>query len=172
MEQPSTDIKNYRQMTEDLINENKLSFTVGGVIVLAVVISLFARYGGDIAARVNQGVSSTIASIRQSFQSTEKNISNLSSSLTDPEINYISPAPSGSEETQLGIVSEDGQISAISSSQVTYKQNKYVLQRGESLATVAEKVYGDRNAWVRIAEANNITNPDYVEVGMELIIPR
>lgn len=174
MEQPTTPPQDYRQMTANLMNENKLNFLVGSVIVLAVVISLFARYGGDMSSRIAQGVSSTLESIRLSFESTEGKISNLSSSLTDPKINYISPAPTKSDDdtSQLGIVSEDGQISAISSGQVTYKQNKYVLQPGESLATVAEKVYGDRNAWVRIAQANNIKDPDHVEVGMELIIPR
>jgi len=56
--------------------------------------------------------------------------------------------------------------------QVTYKQNKYVIKRGESLADVAEQVYGDKNAWVRIANANGIKDPDHIEVGMVLIIPR
>lgn len=176
MEQATLETKDYKKMTADLINENKLSFTVGGVIVLAVVVSFLARYGGDVATMITAQVTKTNESIQQVFQRTEGQISNLSSSLDDPSINYISPTPSETEQntetSELGIVTENGQISAISSGQVTYKQNKYVIQRGESLATVAEKVYGDRNAWVRIAKANNITDPDHIEVGMELVIPR
>lgn len=76
-------------------------------------------------------------------------------------IDYISPKPE-----------EIGQTSSIASSQVTYTQNKYIILEGESLADVAAKVYGDPNAWIRIAQANNITDPDLIEVGMELVIPR
>ncbi|PIP85731.1 hypothetical protein COW83_02705, partial [Candidatus Collierbacteria bacterium CG22_combo_CG10-13_8_21_14_all_43_12] len=66
----------------------------------------------------------------------------------------------------------NGQISAISSGRVTYTKNKYIVQRGDSLASIAQKVYGDKNAWVRIAQANNLASPDLIEVGMELVIPR
>jgi len=86
-------------------------------------------------------------------------------------INYISPQTTKETITPTVYV-ESGQTSSIASSQVTYTQNKYIIQGGESLADIALKVYGDPNAWVRIAQANNITNPDQIEIGMELVIPR
>jgi len=86
-------------------------------------------------------------------------------------LDYISPIPS-TVPTGTPKVEEQGQTSSIASTQVTYTQNKYIILEGESLADVAAKVYGDPNAWVRIAEANNIGNPDQIEVGMELVIPR
>ncbi|MCS7093434.1 MAG: LysM peptidoglycan-binding domain-containing protein [Patescibacteria group bacterium] len=51
------------------------------------------------------------------------------------------------------------------------KKIKYVVQPGESLSSIALKFYGDLFAWPKIAEANNITFPDNLEVGTELIIP-
>ena len=65
-----------------------------------------------------------------------------------------------------------GDISAISSSQVTYVENKYVVQPGDSLSLIAQKVYGDLYAWTRIMNANNLATPDSIEAGMVLIIPR
>ncbi|MBI5122910.1 LysM peptidoglycan-binding domain-containing protein [Candidatus Roizmanbacteria bacterium] len=65
-----------------------------------------------------------------------------------------------------------GDISAISSSQVTYVENKYVVQPGDSLSLIAQKVYGDLYAWTRIMNANKLFVPDQIEAGMVLIIPR
>lgn len=65
-----------------------------------------------------------------------------------------------------------GEISASSTSQVTYTEGKYVVQPGDSLSSIALKVYGDLFAWPRILQANNLLNPDQVEVGMILNIPR
>lgn len=65
-----------------------------------------------------------------------------------------------------------GEISAISSSQVTYVENKYVVQPGDSLSIIAQKVYGDIFSWPKIMEANGLLTPDTIEAGMVLIIPR
>ena len=65
-----------------------------------------------------------------------------------------------------------GEISASSTSQVTYTEGKYVVQPGDSLSLIAFKVYGDLYAWQRILQANNLLYPDRIEVGMVLTIPR
>ena len=65
-----------------------------------------------------------------------------------------------------------GEISASSTSRVTYTEGKYVVQPGDSLSIIAQKVYGDLFAWPRILQANNLLNADQIEVGMVLTIPR
>ena len=65
-----------------------------------------------------------------------------------------------------------GEISTISTSQVTYVEDKYIVQPGDSLSIIAQKVYGDIYAWMRIMNANNLVTPDSIEAGMILIIPR
>jgi len=65
-----------------------------------------------------------------------------------------------------------GEISAITSDKVTYVENKYVVQPGDSLSIISQKVYGDLFAWPRIMNANNLLSPDSIEAGMVLIIPR
>jgi len=47
-----------------------------------------------------------------------------------------------------------------------------VVQPGDSLSIIAQKVYGDRYAWTRIMNANNLATPDSIEAGMVLVIPR
>ncbi len=65
-----------------------------------------------------------------------------------------------------------GEVSSASTSQVTYTEGKYVVQPGDSLSIISQKVYGDIFSWPAILQANNLLNADQIEVGMILTIPR
>lgn len=62
-------------------------------------------------------------------------------------------------------------IGETSSVQSSYNKTKYIVQPGDSLSIIALKFYGNLYAWPKIMEANNLSSPDNIEVGMELIIP-
>lgn len=47
----------------------------------------------------------------------------------------------------------------------------YTVKDGDHLWSIAEERYGSGYNWVDIAEANNIENPDGIEIGMELTLP-
>lgn len=51
---------------------------------------------------------------------------------------------------------------------------EYVVKSGDSLSKIALRTYGDMFAWEKIWEANKgeISNPDLLEIGMNLVIPR
>ncbi|OGK14689.1 hypothetical protein A3C98_03625 [Candidatus Roizmanbacteria bacterium RIFCSPHIGHO2_02_FULL_37_15] len=67
-----------------------------------------------------------------------------------------------------------GEVSgtAAKTKKVTIRQDKYVIKVGDTLADIALQAYGDSYAWKKIATANNINDPDNLEVGKTLIIPR
>lgn len=48
----------------------------------------------------------------------------------------------------------------------------YTVSEGESLWKIAVKVYADGYKWPEIANANSLSNPDHIEAGQELILPR
>lgn len=48
----------------------------------------------------------------------------------------------------------------------------YTVVAGDWLSTIAGRAYGDIYSYDKIAKANNIQNPDLIEVGMVLTIPR
>lgn len=56
--------------------------------------------------------------------------------------------------------------------QADSQTTEYTVQPGDTLALISQKVYGTQENWQRIAEANNIMNPDQIAVGMKLMIPR
>lgn len=51
------------------------------------------------------------------------------------------------------------------------KGQTYTVQEGDNLWMIAEKVYSSGYNFVDIASANNIGNPDYIEIGQKIMIP-
>ena len=52
------------------------------------------------------------------------------------------------------------------------KDDHYKVQKGDNLWKVAVRAYQDGYKWVEIAKANKLKNPNVIEVGQELAIPR
>jgi len=150
--------KDYRRLIVKIISENKLYFSTGLVIFCLFIYVIVKEYAHNV---ININFNVPMAT----------NTKPLTSQLKNKAIDYISPAVI-SPTNELIKADDKGQISAISSEKVTYTRNKYIVKKGDSLASIALAVYGDRDAWVTIAKANNLKSPDYIEVGMELVIPR
>jgi len=47
----------------------------------------------------------------------------------------------------------------------------YVVKSGDNLSNISKSFYGNANELKKIAQANNITNPDKIQVGQQLKIP-
>jgi len=47
----------------------------------------------------------------------------------------------------------------------------YEVKQGDNLWSISENEYGSGYNWTDIAQANNISNPNIVSVGQELVIP-
>lgn len=78
-----------------------------------------------------------------------------------------SPSPSPKQEEALGTGGDD---STIWGPRIT--GNTYTVVEDDWLSKIAGRAYGDIFAYDRIAKANNIPNPDLIEPGMNLTIPR
>lgn len=63
-----------------------------------------------------------------------------------------------------------GETAGAQTAQVTKKVDKYVVETGDNLWNIAQSVYGDGYAWVKIAKVNNIANPDIIFKGQVLKI--
>lgn len=69
-------------------------------------------------------------------------------------------APANSEET-----------ADTSTMQPATQPKDHIVQDGESLWSIAEKVYGSGEAYVELAKANALANPDIITVGQKIILP-
>lgn len=160
-----------REILHNLLREKRTEFILG--MIVSTTFLFLALYGlrtpiGIFSARMSQGVAKLTR--QMSPQRPDRPDSLASIIAQDDRLAYLTPPPTDTRSDES--FSESGQISAIQSKEVTYTQNTYIVQPGDTLGIIAEKVYGDRNAWVMIARENNITNPDIVEVGTSLRIPR
>ena len=52
------------------------------------------------------------------------------------------------------------------------KNSVYTVVQGDNLWTISEKFYQTGYKWIDIAKANNLTNPDIIEKGVKLKIPK
>lgn len=77
----------------------------------------------------------------------------------------VSPTPEASEPPATG-----GADTTIWGPRIT--GDTYTVVEGDWLSKIAGRAYGDIFAFQKIAEANNIANPDLIEIGMALKIPR
>jgi len=74
--------------------------------------------------------------------------------LTLPKVEVRVPSVAEKEATALSITG-----------------SSYTVQKGDSLWNIAVRAYADGYQWPKIAQANNVTNPDYIEVGWQLQLP-
>ena len=47
----------------------------------------------------------------------------------------------------------------------------YVVKSGDNLSNISKSFYGNSNEYTKIAQANNISNPDKIQVVQQLKIP-
>ena len=50
--------------------------------------------------------------------------------------------------------------------------SSYTTVKGDHLWGIAVRAYNDGYQWVKLAEVNNLTNPDLIHSGVNLVIPR
>jgi nucleoid-associated protein YgaU len=86
-----------------------------------------------------------------------------------PSITAINPqSSSGADNSELGTGGAVNQT--IWGEKIA--SDTYTVQQGDWLSTIAGRSYGDAMMFSKIAQANNIQNPDVIEPGTILKIPR
>ena len=72
------------------------------------------------------------------------------------------------------LIIPDVKAKMISTTQIktTINTDSYTVKKGDHLWKIAVSAYGDGFAWSKIAKVNKITNPNLIEVGQKLQIPR
>jgi nucleoid-associated protein YgaU len=111
----------------------------------------------------------------------EKQIEELESKVTDlteqnsyltSQISLLQNSTGSNNEIQSDETSEQTSEGETSEDTTTGKNEKYIVQSGDSLYKIAQKVYGDGSRYSDILKANGMTEDNIsLAVGDELIIP-
>lgn len=108
----------------------------------------------------------------------ELNIPKLESAEQSPSPEAsATPEPSPSAEPEASIIpAPAGEKGAEMSQQTLWGEpitgDSYTVVKGDWLSKIAGRAYGDIMLYQKIAQANNISDPNTIEVGMVLKIPR
>lgn len=93
--------------------------------------------------------------------------------------NYIKQTQTNPEITQEAISDEVQKIGDVEVEQTEEGKlvpkdlpESYEVKQGESLWKISQAQYGSGYNWTDIAKANNIQNPDYLEAGQEISLPK
>lgn len=49
--------------------------------------------------------------------------------------------------------------------------SEYLVQDGDTLGLISEKLFGSKNRWRELAELNSLENPNLIYVGQKLMVP-
>ncbi len=137
--------------------EIKLVEEAGKLVPEGLPVEYLVKEGDDLwkIAEEFYGSGYNWVDIAQENQLTNPNLIYVDQKLTIPRSAVIKPVAAAM--TVFG--------SAIEGSQ-------YVIEKGDHLWGIAVRAYGDGYQWTRLAQANNINNPDIINQGDVLTIPR
>jgi nucleoid-associated protein YgaU len=113
---------------------------------------------------------------------TNENVVEVGQTLEIPKIDSAEPSPStlatsSPEALATPQPQASPSVAAQGNNQMTQwgepiKGDTYTVVEGDWLSTIAARAYGDVMSYQKIAQSNNITNPDLIEPGMVLKLPR
>jgi nucleoid-associated protein YgaU len=89
---------------------------------------------------------------------------------SDPSLDFVDDSLENNSNQNINTGSGGAVNQTIWGEKIT--ANTYTVQQGDWLSKISGRAYGDVMSFQKIAQANNISNPDLIEVGMILKIPR
>lgn len=148
------------------------------LLALALAFWLGTTFGGDASAR------SRLEDQRAEIIKLESQIASLEAEVAAVDAGGAAPeedAPPASEASGSGDGEDEGERESGGDDQADAESeavedagsngNEYVVQSGDSLASIAQEVYGDPTLWRQIAQANDLSEPYALTVGDTLDIP-
>jgi nucleoid-associated protein YgaU len=133
----------------------------GRVVVLGLALLLAFLMGRATGGGPSE---SDLATVRAERNELRAEVADLEAQLQEAEPDPTPPPASASPDTGA----DEG---ATDPENETEGGTTYVVESGDTLQSIAIDVYGDASLDDFLAEANNITDPESLSVGQELIIP-
>lgn len=147
--QCNSDLESYTYITgldTQVKKQKQTIWILSGVLALSIVVSIysFSKNKNEAAPMQNTNEMMKLKNENAQLQST---INNLKKQMEEKQTQTQTAAPA-----------------------TTASSSNYIVKKGESLWTIAQKELGDGNKYSQLAKDNNIQNPNMLTVGMELKI--
>lgn len=162
------------------LNEQKISMLLGGIVVAVVGILIYNYFTGinrqaEIAQSTEEQPLARIHKVAQGeslWQISQKYYNDGYKWTEVAKVNNL-VNPDLIEENQTIVIPELTVLPAVSEEK-SIPNSEYLVVQGDNLWNIAVRAYADGYQWVKIWEANKkvIVNPDVIEVGTKLLLPR
>jgi len=177
--------RSYRRETSVLLKSKLLFFLLGCFVTFVIVLSTtFLRKSSSTSIALTKKIDikkskiyevkegDYLWKIAEDFYGSGFNAYDLAriNNLNNPD-NLI-----GGQKIVLPLITPkiatEGETTETSTEQVTETESTYIVQPGDYISAIAQRFYGDQNMAYKIIQANNIANPEIIESGTVLVIPR
>lgn len=146
------------------------------LLALALAFWLGTTFGGDSATlqRVDEQQSeiamlqAQIAAMEAELAAVDAGGGQSEAAEGERQTEAATPAPGRDDGPNAGGTSNRARDAQASEPN---RDERYVIQPGDSLASIAQQIYGDPTRWRDIARANDIAEPYSLSVGQTLRIP-
>lgn len=144
-----------------------------GSLVLVFILGTCAGGGGEVSESEVQELRTRVADLSEQNVELEQTIAAMGSANTDdrPRISTTEESTESAEgdATTEADAGEGDSGSTQTETDAETDARIYVVEAGDTLTSIAQKMYGDSTQFTRIADANEL-GPQLV-VGQELVIP-
>ncbi|HTS19168.1 MAG TPA: LysM peptidoglycan-binding domain-containing protein [Verrucomicrobiae bacterium] len=160
-----------RQVVEDFIERAKVALTAKSPQSPIVDPSELTRLEGEKAALLQEN-----ASLRARISELEKAANDAPTASAQPPSPSTAPAVAPSPMPTANVVMAAPPLTLTADASTATESPRvrtYVVQRGDTLQSLALRYYGSRSGWDRIFQANRsgLASKDQLKVGQVLIIP-
>ncbi len=165
-------------------NQSKLSLVLGGLIVIVLVVLVFNYFNKPKSEVGPSQQTESPEDVSPESLPGKYTVKEGDTLFTIAEKYYLDGYKYSEIVKENSLANENNievgqilQIPAIGGGNTTIWGPKidgdsYTVAEGDWLSTISARAYGDIMSYTKIAEANNISNPDSIEPGQVLKIPR
>ena len=163
------------------LNEQKISMILGAVVVAVVGVLIYNYFTGinrqeELAQSTEEQASVKIHQVAPGeslWQISQKYYNDGYKWVEIAKVNNLA-SPDLLEAGQALAIPELTVIPSTVSEEKTIPTSEYLVAQGDDLWKIAVRAYADGYQWTKIWEANKtvIANPDRVEVGTKMLLPR
>ncbi|MFH0943497.1 MAG: LysM peptidoglycan-binding domain-containing protein [Candidatus Beckwithbacteria bacterium] len=157
------------------LNEQKISMLLGAVVVVIVGVLIYNYFTGinrqpEVAQSTEEQPLVKIHKVAKGESLWQISLKYYNNGYKWAEIakdnNLVNP--------DLIEVGQELIVPELEETPMTISTSEYLVVKGDNLWKIAVRAYADGYQWVKIWEANkaNIPNPDLIEVGTKLVLPR